>query len=159
MRRDATINALFYNLQTERIEDFTGRGLSDMANRIIRTPLAAYQTFKDDPLRTLRLIRFASRLDYTIEPTSLEAMRDKTIHEALRAKISRERVGIEVDKMLTGPGPQRALELIFKLNLHGPVFANPFYQTEFDFDQLPTIYDGLHRATSIASGLFQSALA
>ena len=74
LRRDATVNALFYNINTEQIEDFTNQGFDDMAKRIIRTPLEPYQTFKDDPLRVLRLIRFASRLDYTIDSESLKAM-------------------------------------------------------------------------------------
>ena len=67
LRRDATVNALFFNLDTQEVEDFTQQGLTDMKNGIIRTPLAPYQTFKDDPLRVLRLIRFSCRLGYGIE--------------------------------------------------------------------------------------------
>jgi tRNA nucleotidyltransferase (CCA-adding enzyme) len=143
LRRDATINALFYNLQTEQVEDFTGKGLDDMQGKIIRTPLAPYQTFRDDPLRILRLIRFASRFDYEIEAGSMEAMRDKTIHEALRAKISRERVGIEVDKMFTGPDPYKAVKLIYDLDLHTTVFADPFSKKEVNVSKLPMVYDSL----------------
>lgn len=143
LRRDATINALFYNLQTEKVEDFTGKGLEDMQSKILRTPLAPYQTFKDDPLRILRLIRFASRLDYDIEATSMHAMRDKTIHEALRAKISRERVGIEVDKSLTGPDPYKAMKLIYDLGLHSTVFADPSSKKEMNVSNLPTVYESL----------------
>ncbi len=102
LRRDATVNALFYNLHTSLVEDFTGKGLDDMKQKIIRTPMEPYQTFKDDPLRVLRLIRFASRLNYTIEPATKEAMKNPDIREALRAKISRERVGVELEKMLKG---------------------------------------------------------
>ena len=102
LRRDATINALFYNLNLSKVEDFTGKGFGDMAKKIIRTPLEPYQTFKDDPLRVLRLIRFASRLDYTIDPDTEKAMGEESIKEALRAKISRERIGVEVEKMLRG---------------------------------------------------------
>lgn len=102
MRRDATVNALFYNIHTEKVEDFTGRGLEDMAAKIIRTPLAPYQTFKDDPLRVLRLIRFASRLGYKIEADAEKAMELEDIKEALNKKISRERVGKEIEKALKG---------------------------------------------------------
>ena len=102
LRRDATVNALFYNLSTCQVEDFTGKGLDDMAKRIIRTPLAPYQTFKDDPLRILRCIRFASKLGYRIEPEAEQVMSDTRIKHALRAKISRERIGIEIEKMLKG---------------------------------------------------------
>lgn len=154
LRRDATINALFYNLQTEKVEDFTGKGLDDMQRKIIRTPLAPYQTFKDDPLRTLRLIRFASRLGYEIEAESMEAMRDKTIHDALRAKISRERVGIEVDKMLSGPDPYKAVKLIYDLGLHSTVFADPSSKEQIDVSKLPSVYDSLLLLTSRSNAPF-----
>ena len=100
LRRDATVNALFYNLQTAAVEDFTERGLADMEKRVIKTPLAPLQTFKDDPLRILRCIRFASRLDYRIAIEDEIAMADDSIKAALRLKISRERVGVEITKML-----------------------------------------------------------
>lgn len=101
-RRDATINALFYNLHSDQVEDFTG-GLEDLHARRIRTPLNPYTTFMDDPLRVLRLIRFASRLDFNIDPESETYMSDPWVMKALKLKISRERVGIELEKMLKGP--------------------------------------------------------
>ena len=102
MRRDATINALFYNLNESRLEDLTERGLEDMDRHLIRTPLEPYQTFKDDPLRVLRLIRFASRLGYNIDKEVEAAMRNDDISVALKLKISKERVGTEIEKMLHG---------------------------------------------------------
>lgn len=102
LRRDATVNAMFYNLNTEKLEDFTGLGRVDMEKKLIRTPLEPYQTFKDDPLRVLRLIRFASRLGYRIDEKSQTAMQNNDIKEALKLKISKERVGAEVEKMLQG---------------------------------------------------------
>lgn len=100
-RRDATVNALFYNIHTDQVEDFVG-GLDDMHARIIRTPMEPFQTFMDDPLRVLRLVRFASRLGFAIEPSVKECMGNENVLKALRAKISRERVGVEVEKMLKG---------------------------------------------------------
>lgn len=124
-RRDATVNAMFYNLNTGEIEDFTGKGHDDMKAKIIRTPLEPFQTFKDDPLRVLRLIRFASRLDYQIEPKAQTAMRDAEIQDALKRKISRERVGVELGKALRGPDPHEAMRLIFALDLYETVFSDP----------------------------------
>ncbi|KAJ9644508.1 CCA tRNA nucleotidyltransferase, mitochondrial [Coniosporium tulheliwenetii] len=131
LRRDATVNALFYNLNTSTIEDFTGRGFEDMQKRIIRTPLEPYQTFMDDPLRVLRLIRFASRLGYTIDPAAEECMRNAEINEALRIKISRERVGIELEKMLKGPDPRSALNYINRLDLYETIFTDPTKKVTF----------------------------
>ncbi|KAI4740564.1 poly A polymerase C-terminal region-like protein [Aureobasidium sp. EXF-12298] len=125
LRRDATVNAMFYNITTREIEDFTGKGHNDMANKIIRTPLEPYQTFKDDPLRVLRLIRFASRLNYTIESEARKWMKDAEIKSALQAKISRERVGVELEKMLRGPDSLMALNLIDQLTLYSTIFSDP----------------------------------
>jgi tRNA nucleotidyltransferase (CCA-adding enzyme) len=101
IRRDATVNALFYNLHTDEVEDFAG-GLADLDAKLIQTPLEPYQTFVDDPLRVLRLVRFASRLNFKIASECEKAMEDPRILEALKVKISRERVGVEVEKMLKG---------------------------------------------------------
>ncbi|KAJ3409695.1 hypothetical protein CcCBS67573_g02461 [Chytriomyces confervae] len=113
LRRDITINALFYNLHTCKVEDHTSLGLSDLANGHVRTPLPPLQTFLDDPLRILRVIRFASRFGFTIEPDILEACRgSESVRAALGSKISRERIGVEVDKMLRGGGGIAAAEAI-----------------------------------------------
>lgn len=101
LRRDATINALFYNLHSQMVEDFT-TGIQDMGNKLIRTPLDPQQTFTDDPLRVLRLIRFASRLDFAIDSDTRIWMGDETIREAFLSKISRERVDQEITKMFKG---------------------------------------------------------
>ncbi|ROW05248.1 hypothetical protein VSDG_00294 [Cytospora chrysosperma] len=103
LRRDATVNALFYNIHTGEVEDFVG-GLPDMEAGIIRTPMDPFKTFMDDPLRVLRLVRFASRLDFKIAANTMGYMGDARVLDALRAKISRERVGIEVEKMLKESG-------------------------------------------------------
>lgn len=111
LRRDATINALFYNIHTDEVEDFAG-GLADLDARLIRTPLEPHQTFVDDPLRVLRLIRFASRLNFRIDPDSELSMGDPAILEALKLKISRERVGVEIEKMLSGQLTPLRLQLV-----------------------------------------------
>ena len=161
-RRDATVNAMFYNLNEDIIEDFTGKGHDDMRAKIIRTPLAPYQTFKDDPLRVLRLIRFASRLGYTIESSALEAMSNAEIKEALRLKISRERVGTELEKALQGPDPHEALRLIFSLDLYETIYSDPA-KAEVDHDRPDTegwevLIDTLRELIS-NGGVLQSELA
>ncbi|KAK8162072.1 tRNA nucleotidyltransferase [Phyllosticta citrichinensis] len=125
LRRDATVNAMFYNINTSEIEDFTNRGWEDMQQGIIRTPLEPYQTFKDDPLRVLRLIRFATRLGYRIDPEAEKLMGNEDIKKALHIKISRERVGVELEKMLRGRDPLGAIQYIDRLGLYETVFADP----------------------------------
>ncbi|KAJ8130569.1 hypothetical protein O1611_g3059 [Lasiodiplodia mahajangana] len=124
LRRDATVNALFYNLNTSKVEDFTS-GLTDMKAKLIKTPLEPFQTFMDDPLRVLRLVRFASRLGFTIDPTAENVMGNAKVLDALKLKISRERVGVEIEKMLKGKDPQRSLQYINDLGLYHTTFTDP----------------------------------
>lgn len=158
-RRDACVNALFYNLDTQEVEDFTKKGLDDMKVGVIRTPLEPYQTFKDDPLRVLRLIRFAARLSYEIDPAALEKMADPIIHEALRLKISRERIGVEIGKIMTGPNPYGGLTRIYDRGLYETVFADPERNsyTVPDTSEFPValsvLREVLDRHSSICIGL------
>jgi hypothetical protein len=101
LRRDASVNALFYNLGTGEVEDFVG-GLVDLRAGLIRTPLEPLQTFLDDPLRVLRLVRFASRLGFRIDEAAERVMGDERVLGNLRVKISRERIGVELEKMMKG---------------------------------------------------------
>ncbi|KAK0645590.1 hypothetical protein B0T16DRAFT_411525 [Cercophora newfieldiana] len=127
LRRDATVNALFYNLNTGEVEDFTG-GLRDMEAKLIRTPLEPLQTFTDDPLRVLRLVRFASRLGFTIDKAAEDVMADPRVLDALKLKISRERVGVELEKMLKGKNACISLRFIDKLGLYHTIFTDPARQ-------------------------------
>ncbi|KZT67656.1 hypothetical protein DAEQUDRAFT_728899 [Daedalea quercina L-15889] len=122
MRRDITINALFYNVHTRAIEDHTGMGLDDMKNRIIRTPLSPMETFTDDPLRVLRAIRFASRYGFELSPPVRNAARNRDIQKALATKVSKERIGVEVEKMMQACDPLRAVTRIQELQLYSTVF-------------------------------------
>ena len=60
--------------RTRQVEDLTGRGLSDLAAGLVRTPLPPLRTLVDDPLRALRAVRFATRLGFTIAPDLREAL-------------------------------------------------------------------------------------
>ncbi|KMU78011.1 tRNA nucleotidyltransferase [Coccidioides immitis RMSCC 3703] len=143
LRRDATVNALFYNLHTSSVEDFTGRGIADLRAHLIRTPLEPYQTFKDDPLRVLRLIRFSSRLGYKIDPNTEESMQHDDIKDALKLKISQERIGAEVEKMLKGPDPLMALHIIERLGLYDTIFANHQDDVVVDVSSWSRAYESL----------------
>ena len=121
-RRDLTINALFYNVNNGQVEDWTGRGFDDLRRGIVATPLAPLTTLLDDPLRALRSVRFAARLRFTMDDALVEAAMDERVREALAGKVSRERVGCEVDLMLRSPDPVGAMRLLINLNLVRTVF-------------------------------------
>ena len=123
LRRDITINSMFWNIHTEEVEDFTGHGLIDIENGIIRTPLAPRDTLLDDPLRLLRVIRFATRFQYSIVPELMEAMRDPIVHSSLKEKVSRERIGIEVDKILHDRYSLQGMFLINQVGVFNTIFG------------------------------------
>uniref|UniRef100_A0ACD5YJF2 Uncharacterized protein n=1 Tax=Avena sativa TaxID=4498 RepID=A0ACD5YJF2_AVESA len=124
-RRDLTINSLFYNINTKLVEDLTGRGLEDLKKGLIATPLPAKSTFLDDPLRVLRAIRFAARFSFTLTEDLKEAASDEKVKFELGSKISRERIGHEVDKMMSDQHPVDAMSCIHDLGLFSVVFAFP----------------------------------
>ncbi|KAA6402619.1 MAG: putative nucleotidyltransferase activity protein [Streblomastix strix] len=96
LRRDLTINALFYNVTQKIVEDLTGKGLIDLKNRVARTPIDPIQTLTDDPLRALRVIRFSCRLSLAIDPQLSEGLKIDEIHKRILTLISRERIGEEM---------------------------------------------------------------
>ena len=124
-RRDLTINSLFYNINEGVVEDMTGRGLEDLRRRVVATPLPPLTTLLDDPLRVLRSVRFAARLRFGMDEGLMEAAADERVKLALEQKVSRERVGSEVDLMLKSRDPVGAMRLLINLGLIDTVFPLP----------------------------------
>lgn len=108
-RRDINFNTLFKNLSTGEILDLTGKGISDLKNKIIRTPLDPDITFKDDPLRMLRVCRFYAKYKYNIPLYILKAIK-RNAHEL--KNISNERIRDELNKMLVTSSPQKVIKLL-----------------------------------------------
>lgn len=111
-RRDLTINAMFYNLRTKTIEDFTKKGLDDLKVGILRTPDDPLKTFRDDPLRILRVARFVSQLGFVVDDAISEAVSDKSVQKSFCDKVSKERIVIELDKLFRGKYVNQALSVI-----------------------------------------------
>ncbi|CAD8120536.1 unnamed protein product [Paramecium sonneborni] len=124
-RRDLTINSLFYNLNTQEIEDFTKMGLQDLQNGIIRTPLEPQITFNDDPLRVLRTFRFACRFGFQISQEILKVIELFDIKTALKTKVSKERISIEIDWMLKSSKCLEGFKYYHSLGLWHIIFQLP----------------------------------
>lgn len=117
-RRDFTINTFFSRLSLHhtdggRIQD-PFNGLQDLSYKIIRTPQAPDSTFSDDPLRMLRAIRFATQLQFSIQPETLEAI--KRQKERIKI-ISGERIADELNKIMMAKKPSIGWALLFTTGL------------------------------------------
>ncbi len=96
LRRDFTINAMFMDPVEENILDFVG-GRDDLQQRLIRTVGEPRQRFEEDYLRLLRAIRFASTLQFTLEPATAAAIQ---LHAAGIRRVSADRIRIELTRLL-----------------------------------------------------------
>lgn len=112
-RRDFTINAMAIALPDASIIDPFG-GLDDLGKRRLRTPLAPEVSFTDDPLRMLRALRFASQLEFEVDPLVLEAIGRMRSRLGI---VSRERIRDEFSKLMLGSGVREALRLAVKTGL------------------------------------------
>ncbi len=112
-RRDFTINALFLDPLTGEVVDFVG-GQADLRAGIIRAIGDPRARIAEDRLRMLRAIRLAARLDFTIEPLTLEAIRAAA---ATVTDMAAERIGDEVVKILTEGAARRGFELLAATSL------------------------------------------
>ena len=107
-RRDFTINAMAVELPQRRFIDPFG-GLQDLRNAVLRTPIEPGRSFADDPLRMVRMARFAAVLDAEVDPS---ARRAATAMADRLDSVSPERIRMELDKLLVGASPARGLDLL-----------------------------------------------
>lgn len=112
-RRDFTINGLFENPETGDVIDYVG-GLPDLKAGVIRAIGDPTARFTEDGLRLLRAVRFAARLEFSIEPLTFAALRDCA---SLLDRISPERIRDEFSKILTCPRRRTGLELLVQTDL------------------------------------------
>ena len=107
-RRDFTVNALMYDLEKAELMDYTG-GVADLQAGILRTVGDPGTRFKEDYLRLLRAVRFAAKLDFQLAPELSEALKT---HADSVTQLSAERIYAELDMMLCGKHPARAVRLL-----------------------------------------------
>ena len=121
LRRDFTINALAISLNKNNFADLVDPfgGQTDLHNKLIKTPLDPEVTFSDDPLRMLRAIRFASQLDFNIDPPALAAIQKQKDRIAI---VSKERITDELNKIILSPTPSIGFKYLFDTGLLEIIF-------------------------------------
>ncbi|MCN0179221.1 CCA tRNA nucleotidyltransferase [Salinispora arenicola] len=107
-RRDFTVNAMAVSVPDHRFTDPHG-GLADLATKVVRTPSAPEESFRDDPLRMLRAARFAAQLRFAVHPDVRTAM---TRMATDLDRITAERIRDEFTKLLCGADPVTGLRLL-----------------------------------------------
>jgi len=120
-RRDFTINAMAISLNEESFGEFLDPfdGLSDLKNKIIRTPLDPDRTFSDDPLRMMRAIRFATQLNFNIEEKTFISIRENAGRISI---VSKERIITELNKIIMSEHPSSGFILLEKSGLLRLIF-------------------------------------
>ena len=132
-RRDLTVNAMAVRVPGFRFVDPFG-GLGDLQRRLLRTPVDPAISFADDPLRMIRLARFASVLD--ADPAREAVSAAEEMAEQV-ASVSAERLRDELDKLMLGARPRRGLELLLGTGLADRVLP--------EVATLRDCHDPLHR--------------
>ncbi len=103
VRRDFTVNALYYNIEDYSIVDYTG-GLEDLHHGVLRLIGDPRQRYREDPVRMLRAVRFAAKLGFRLEKETEAAL-------------------IELGELLTGVPPARLFDEMLKMFLGGQAVA------------------------------------
>lgn len=113
LRRDFTINGMFYDPATDEVLDFVG-GQDDLKAKQIRAIGLADQRIEEDKLRMLRGVRFAAKYQFELEANTLQAIQQRATEISA---VSCERVGVEMLRMLADPNRATAVKLLRQSNL------------------------------------------
>jgi len=118
LRRDFTINALYYNVEDFSVIDFAG-GLQDLHNGVIRLLGDPESRFREDPVRLLRAVRFAAKLGFIIEASTEAPMRHLA---SLLQEVPAARLFEEVLKLFLAGAALETFEKLRHYDLFGQLF-------------------------------------
>ncbi len=135
MRRDLTVNALFYDIKGKRIVDLVN-GIDDIEKGVIRTVGSSTERFSEDPLRKLRVVRFASKLGSKIDQETHQSL----VEDPIFHNISVERVRDEFLKILSSAKNVReAISLLESYDMLTQVFPGFKLDTDLLSESFPIV--------------------
>ncbi|WP_285261149.1 polynucleotide adenylyltransferase PcnB [Halopseudomonas bauzanensis] len=161
-RRDFTINALYYDVCTGNIHDYAN-GLQDIRNARVRLIGDPVQRYQEDPVRMLRAVRFAAKLDFEIEPHSAAPIAELA---ELLYDIPAARLFDEVLKLLLNGQGERTFDLLLEYDLFAPLFPdtdeaiddNPGYTLKLIRQALRNTDDRIHQGRPVTPAFLFAAL-
>jgi len=152
LRRDFTVNSLFYDPRTFEVIDYVG-GLDDLRARLIRTVSDPEVRMREDPVRMIRAVRFAAKLGFEIEPDTRAAI--SSYREDL-LKSSTPRLVEEIFRTFSAAPPARALVLMERLGLLEvvlPFLSEHIRAGELDLEESATVRNLAMLERAMAGGL------
>lgn len=117
-RRDFTVNALYYDIDTRSVTDYVG-GVADLERGLLRVIGDAHARYREDPVRMLRVVRFAAKLGFQIEPATAAPLRELA---PLLAQVSPARLFDEMLKLFHGGYALATYELLRHYDLFRYLF-------------------------------------
>ena len=138
LRRDLSINSLFYNINEEKVEDFSGRGIKDLEQGIIDTPIEAEIALRDDSFIVLRMLRFAIKYKFKISNdinNYIEKNRDYIISNFYK-KVSKERIEKELFKILKLENSRYAIAYFYIFHILDIIILIKNYDKENNYDKI-----------------------
>ena len=117
--RDISINSLFYNINEQKVEDFTQRGITDLEKGVINTPVEPEVAILNDSFITLRMLRFAIKYKFRINDNinNYLEQNNKIILDNFYKKVSRERIEKELTKIFLLDNSQFVVAYLYSFNL------------------------------------------
>jgi poly(A) polymerase len=144
LRRDFTINSLFYDVNKGTVLDHAD-GLGDLRRRLIRTIGDPTIRFKEDPIRILRAIKFAARLDFQIETKTLQALKQTRTD---LPKAAAPRILEELNRFCRGGAARRSFELLRDYGVFeviAPEIAGRYKSEPATWELLSKLLEGFDR--------------
>lgn len=153
-RRDFSINALYYDAIEETIVDYC-HGYQDLKNHTIKILGDAQTRYREDPVRMLRALRFAAKLDFQIEQKTLEPIENYKFHSLLD-DIPRARLFEEYNKFFLTGHAEKSFYYLCKYKLFHQLF--PYTATQVIEDQFPQHLSFLHAVLKSTDSRFENEL-